>query len=100
MKEDIFNKYVDRVVSMFGITKEEFFCKTRKSHIVDSRHLVYYLCSNRSIKLINIIHFMGKNGYTIANNSIRHGINSVEKKLIEDRDYKVVVSDIEKAVFI
>ena len=43
---------------------------------------------------------MGKNGYTIANNSIRHGINSVEKKLIEDRDYKVVVSDIEKAVFI
>ena len=35
MKEDIFNQYVDRVVSMFGITKEEFFCKTRKSHIVD-----------------------------------------------------------------
>ena len=43
---------------------------------------------------------MDDNGYKIQHSSVIHGINSIQKKVNEDRDYQTIIKDIEKAVFI
>lgn len=100
MKEDVFNQYVERVADLYSITKEELFTKSKKRYIVDARQLLYYLCFNRHMKLIIIQKFMEDNGYKISHNSVTLGVNSVVSKIKEDRDYKSIINDIDKAVFI
>ena len=100
MKEDVFNQYVGKVLDLFNMDRETFFSKSKQRHIVDARQLVYYLCHKRQIKSIIIQRFMENNGVSIFNNSIANGVKNVEIKLEEDRDYKTIINDIEKAVFI
>lgn len=100
MKEDVFNQYVERVSQLFSITNEDFFSKSKKRNLVDARHLVYFLCLRRNIKVISIKDFMENNNHEIFRTSITHGIKSVSKKVEEDRDYKDIVNEIEKAVHI
>jgi chromosomal replication initiation ATPase DnaA len=100
MKEDVFNQYVNRVLDLFSVTREELFSKSKKRNIVDARQLLYYLCFNRQMKLIIIKNFMTNNGYEIAHNSIINGIRVVDDKVKEDRDYQSIIKDIDKAVFI
>jgi len=100
MKQDVFNQYVDRIIDLFGITKEELFSKSKRRDIVDARYLLYYLCFKRPMNISYIQKFMGSNGYTIQHSSVIHGINDVEVKAKEDSDYAQTIKDIEKAVFI
>lgn len=100
MKEEIFNQYVDRVVDLFKITREDFFKKSKKRNLVDARHMVYYLCSERNIKQISTTEFMILNGYDIPHQTVLHGVKIVRKKIEEDNDYKSIVKEIEKSVFI
>jgi chromosomal replication initiation ATPase DnaA len=100
MKEEIFNQYVDRVTSLFKITKEDFFKKEKRRNFVDARHLVYYLCSERNIKQISITEFMKENGHDIPHQTVRHGIRIVKGKIKEDKDYETIIKEIERAVFI
>jgi chromosomal replication initiation ATPase DnaA len=100
MKEEVFNQYVERVCSLFNISNEEFFSKSRKRNFVDARHLVFFLCSRRNILVVSVKKFMENNNHEIFRTSITHGIKNISKKVEEDRDYKVIVNDIEKAVHI
>ena len=100
MKSDVFNQYVDRVIDLFNIDRETLFSKLKQRHIVDARQLLYYLCFNRQMQLVIIKKFMNDNGYNIAHNSIINGINVVDQKIKEDKDYQSIVKDIYKAVFI
>ena len=100
MKEDIFNQYVERVTDLFKIGKEELFSKSKNQKLVDARHLLYYLCIKRPMKLMYIEKYMNDSGYAIKHSTICHGIASVERKVSEDKDYLTIVKDIEKSVFI
>jgi len=100
MKSDVFNQYVERVIDLFGITKEELFSKSKKREMVDARHLIYYLCSKRPIQITYIQRYMNQNGYKIQHSSIIHGIASVEQKIKDDKDYVTIVKEVERAVFI
>jgi chromosomal replication initiation ATPase DnaA len=100
MKQDVFNQYVERVTDLFGITKEDFFSKTKKRAIVDARQLVYYLCAKRPMQITYIERYMKEGGYNIAHPSIIHGISAVERRIVEDKDYVSVVKEVERAVFI
>jgi len=100
MKEDVFNQYVQRVVDLFGITKEELFSKSKVRHVVDARQLLYYLCHQRQMQFVIIKKFMDKNGYTIMHNSIINGVNVVDRKIKEDKDYQSIIKEIDNAVFI
>lgn len=100
MKQDVFNQYVDKVTDLFGLTKEELFSKSKKTELVDARHLLYYLCFRRPMKLSYIQKYMIANGYTIQHSSIIHGCACMEQRLKEDKDYLSVIKGIEKAVFI
>jgi chromosomal replication initiation ATPase DnaA len=100
MKEDVFNQFVERVLDLFGITREELFLKSKKRNLVDARQLVYYLCSKRPIQVMYIQKFMEDNGYSVSHSSIIHGINVMNKKVEEDKDYKTIANEIDRAVFI
>jgi chromosomal replication initiator protein len=100
MKSDVFNQYVDRVSELYNIKKRDLFSKSKKREFVDARHLIYYLCSKRPIQVSYIQKYMDDNGYKIQHSSVIHGINSIQKKVNEDRDYQTIIKDIEKAVFI
>jgi chromosomal replication initiation ATPase DnaA len=100
MKEDIFNQYVERVTNLFGISKEDFFSKIKNRDFADARYLVYYLCLNRNIRVMTIKNFMQQNGCDINHQTISHGIKSVTQKIKEDKDYEIIIKDIDKAVFI
>lgn len=100
MKNDIFNQYVDRIVELFEISREELFSKSKRRDIVDARYLLYYLCHKRPMTLSYIQKFMKANGYEIQHSSVIHGINTTMERVKNDTDYSQVVKDMEKAVFI
>ena len=100
MKSDVFNQYVERVSHMFNIKKEDLFSKLKKRELVDARHLIYYLCSKRPMQIIYIQKYMEENGYKVGHSSVIHGINSIQNKVNDDKDYQTIIKDIDKAVFI
>jgi chromosomal replication initiation ATPase DnaA len=100
MKLDIFSQYVDRIIQLFNISREELFSKSKRRDIVDARHLLYYLCYKRPMSLSYIQKFMRESGYPTQHSSVIHGINIVASRVKADGDYLQVVKDIDKAVFI
>jgi chromosomal replication initiation ATPase DnaA len=100
MKQDVFNQYVERVADLFSVSREEIFSKSKKRELVDARHLVYYLCAKRPMSISYIQKYMNEAGYIIQHSSIIHGINSVEQKMLDDKDYVSIVKEVERAVFI
>jgi len=87
MKTKIFNRYVERVCFLFNVDKELLFSKTKRRDVVDARHLLYYLCSERPMRLVYIQEYMLANGYEINHSSIHHGISVVKEKMDNDKDY-------------
>ena len=90
MKKGIFEEYVNKVINLFAITKEELFAKSKRRDLVDARHLLYYLCYHRPMQIRYIQNYMAENGYTVGHSSIIHGINQVSDKTTEDKDYENV----------
>lgn len=94
MKNEIFNDYVERIVDVYKIPKEEIFSKNKRMDVVDARHLLYYLCFKRKMQVSYIQRYMKINGYVIGHSSIIHGIKSVEVKVNQDSDYKQIINKI------
>ena len=93
MKTKIFNEYVDKVCYLFGIEAETLFTKTKRRDVVDARHLLYYLCNIRPMRIVYIQEYMAECGYVVAHSSIHHGINQVKSKLEVDIDYKNTIAE-------
>lgn len=98
MKKEIFNQYVNAISSLFGIKREELFVKSKKREVVDARHLLYYLCFHRPMRIMYIQRHMKDNGYDISHNSVIHGVKIVTQRLAEDADYTFIINSIEKSV--
>ena len=94
MKLNIFNDYVTEVANLYNIEEEKIFEKSKERGIVDARHLLYYLCYYRPMKLKYIQDYMGQRGYEIGHSSIIHGIQAVHKAMAQDDDYQKVINDI------
>ena len=95
MKKDIFKKYVQEVARVFEIPELHLFEKSKERDKVDARHLLYYLCKRRPMRITYIQNFMESRGYNINHSSIIHGINQVEEKVEEDKDYLNIIERIE-----
>jgi|TARA_R100001443_G_scaffold40029_1_gene53411 chromosomal replication initiation ATPase DnaA len=95
MKERIFNLYAKKVGQLFNITPEEMFKKSKARECVDARHLLYYMCSQRPMRITYIQKYMKENGYDINHSSIIHGINVMKEKISEDSDYIEVINSFE-----
>ena len=87
MKRIQFNIYVPRVCDTFGVDRDDLFNKTKKRNIVEARHMLYYLCETRPMRVANIQDYMGENGYGTGHSPIIHGIKMAKKKIEEDKDW-------------
>ncbi len=94
MKTKIFNQYVSKVCYLFNLDSESLFTKTKRRDIVDARHLLYFLCSQRPMRLVYIQEYMAENGYNINHSSIHHGIAQVKKKVEDDADWNETIESI------
>jgi chromosomal replication initiation ATPase DnaA len=94
MKRDIFEAYVDRVTDRFGITRERLFAKDKSRDVVDARHMLYYLCSERPMTNTYIKQYMGENGYNIDLPSISHGLKRVEYHISQAPDYTTLINQL------
>ena len=92
MKKDIFEGYVDKVTSHFGLTRDQLFTKDKSRHLSDARHVLYYLCHQRPMTSTYIKHYMGESGYNIDLPSIGHGLKKVENHMNNDPDYITLIN--------
>ena len=92
MKLNIFNDYVTEVANLYNLEEEQIFLKSKERGIVDARHLLYYLCYFRPMKLKYIQEYMAQRGYEIGHSSIIHGIQAVQNAIEKDEDYQKVIN--------
>lgn len=98
MKYHIFKKIAKEVSKVFDVEESLIYSKNSTSSVTDARFLLYYVCVQENMKKVTIKNYMEKNGYTTGHSNIIYGINEVSKKLLEDRDYKVVIDSIQSNV--
>jgi len=91
MKHEVFNSYVDKITQLFSIDKQTLFSKTKKREVVDARHILYYVCSVRPMRISYIQRYLEANGYSVQHTSILHGIRTIKKKITEDPDYVSII---------
>ena len=94
MKNKIFNTYVKEVCRLFGISNDMLFTKIKRRDVVDARQLLFYLCRERQMSVRYIQEYMMDNGFSIHHSTIGYGINKVEKRMVNDKDWLENVQEI------
>lgn len=87
MKRGIFNKYVDYVCQEMNITREQIFSKNRAAKISTARFLLYSICYQRPMTIVQIVDLMAENEYDIARTGVEYGIQKLENSGDVDVDY-------------
>tara|TARA_R100000742_G_scaffold3133_1_gene661 strand:- start:1719 stop:2024 length:306 start_codon:yes stop_codon:yes gene_type:complete len=87
MKRGIFNKYVDYVCQEMNITREQMFSKNRMAKISTARFLLYSICYQRPMTIVQIVDLMSENGYDIARTGVEYGIQKLQNTGDVDVDY-------------
>ena len=87
MKRGIFNRYVDYVCKEMNITREQMFTKNRSTKFSTSRFLLYALCYERPMTIVQIVDLMAENGYDIARTGVEYGIQKLRETQDVDVDY-------------
>ena len=94
MKLNIFTDYVTEVANLYNIDEEQIFEKTKRRGIVDARHLLFYLCYFRPMKLKDIQNYMEQRGLKVGHSSMIYGIGIVQSRIDQDQDYKKVINSL------
>ncbi len=95
MKREVFNQYVALVTDLFRVNERDLFKKSKKREYVDARHMLYYLCATRPMRISWIQGFMSEKGYDIAHSSIIHGVKITDERVELDKDYASIVKRFE-----
>jgi len=95
MKEYIFKQYLDNVLEHLSISLEDLFQKTQLRNIVEGRQMLYYLCSERGMRITEIKTYMEKFGYKTSKQSILYGISKAKEIIDNDSDYQYIVKKLE-----
>ena len=87
MKKAIFDRYANAIAKEFNLTLEEMFSTSRKQHLVEAGHMLYYLCRKRPMRLASIQRFLKEKGLDIHHSTIIHGNKKAKKLINSDPDY-------------
>ena len=99
MKKILFNQFVERIAKTFSMMDPEaMFIRTKRQDLVDARHLIFYLCSERNMSVADIKRLMADRGLSLQYPSIVGGIAKVKSKVNSDPDYQFLVNKIQKSV--
>ena len=94
MKKDIFDNYALIVSKQFLVPFEILFTKTKVSHVVSARQLLFFLARKRNIKLSEIKYYMKLNGLPVEHSTIIHGEKKIKERIKNDKDYENFVNKI------
>ncbi len=96
MKQDIFEYYAHSIAKQFHISIDQLFTKTKTSHIVDARQLLYLLCIKRNFKKSYIQAFCQEHGYNASHSTITYGFEQAKKLIKLDPDFASMVKKIQE----
>ena len=91
MKRGIFNRYVDYICSETGVSRDLLFKKDRSSRYSTARFLLYAVCYQRPMTIVQIVDLMSENGYNIARQGVEYGIEKIQDS--NDYDVKSFIKD-------
>tara|TARA_R110000751_G_scaffold57989_1_gene122707 strand:+ start:1570 stop:1872 length:303 start_codon:yes stop_codon:yes gene_type:complete len=99
MKKEIFEKYLESVIKQMGVPREDLLSRTKKAHVVDARHILFYLCSIRPMKPSYIQHYMTEAGLKTSLSTVMHAIKRIEilvdpQSSSYDKDYEALISNL------
>lgn len=100
MKKEIFLQYMDAISNQWNIEKDFIVSGSKRKDHVEARQMLYYLCSERGMRLSEIQRYMADQGYDPKHCPIHRGIKKIKQKMEEDRDYKTIASRISNSIFI
>jgi hypothetical protein len=84
MKNRIFNLYANFVCEECGITREELFSNTREIRFSIPRYILYYICTKRPMKIVDIRNLVKSNGFDVTRQNIDYGIDKINKSTDKD----------------
>lgn len=87
MKKAIFDRYANAIAKEFNLTSEEMFSTSRKQHLVEARHMLYYLCRKRPMRLASIQRYLKDRGLEVCHSTIIHGNKKAKELINSDPDY-------------
>jgi len=96
MKKHIFNDYVQNVCEKYDLEQADLFSKDKRTECADARHLLFYLCKERPIRVCFIQKYMKENGYRIDHSTIIYGHRKIASWIKKDRDMLKLVNEIKK----
>ncbi|UOF82492.1 dnaA [Caudoviricetes sp.] len=100
MKKTLFTQYISHICRLYQIKEQELFSRSKKHALSEARHLLYYLCYERKIRIIDIQTYMEESGYKVQHSSVIHGIRGIKKRVANDMDYANVTEKIQDSVTI
>lgn len=95
MHYPIFKAYLTQVSELYDVDIKEIFTKTKRRDIVDARHMLYFLCSERPMRVRYIKQYMEDNKYYVGHSSIIHGIKLVRERVSYDDDLEIIIKTIQ-----
>jgi|TARA_R100001460_G_scaffold14412_3_gene32245 chromosomal replication initiation ATPase DnaA len=96
MKYKLFKKFIERILEHMEISHADLFDKSRKKSVVEARQLLYYLCHNRGMGVVEIKGYMFREGHTLEHTTISHGINNITQAIESDPDLQLIANNIQE----
>ena len=79
MTPDKFEHTIKSVSTVMHVSPEEIYSRSREQHIVDARHIIFYLLKKRhGMPLVYIKKFMKEKGHVVHHSTIKYGIEKVD----------------------
>ena len=91
MKRGIFNKYVKLLCKEVGISEKDLFKKSKASKISSARFILYSMCYQRPMNILQISDLMSERGYTTSRQTIEYGISKINTE--SDPDVQEFISN-------
>ena len=91
MKRGIFNKYVNLLCKEVGISEKDLFKKSKASKISSARFILYSMCYQRPMNILQISDLMSERGYTTSRQTIEYGISKINTE--SDPDVQEFISN-------
>ena len=77
MKRGIFNNYVKQLCKAIDISENDLFEKNRSVKLSSARFILYSMCYQRPMNILQIVDLMSERGYATSRQTVEYGIEKV-----------------------
>lgn len=94
MNKVLFDAILEQILLMYEISKDDLYEQSRVRDAVHARQLLFYMCKTNGISVRRIQRLLKADGFETTEVTVFRGIKSMEKRILEDLDYKEIISKI------